>query len=113
MCLDHTWNVFLKHGSLSRPRLAGRRAVGSGWACPCALSGAGGCRWQGGRDSSLTSRLVLPKPPSWVFSPGRALIALKKYHAGPAFSLIEVLFGGAAPSPAGDTRKSWCFFSSG
>ncbi|KAK1335647.1 hypothetical protein QTO34_003440 [Cnephaeus nilssonii] len=34
----------------------------------------------------------------------KALIALKKYHAGPAFSLIEVLFDGAAPSPAGDTR---------
>ncbi|XP_059565803.1 DNA-binding protein SMUBP-2 isoform X1 [Myotis daubentonii] len=33
----------------------------------------------------------------------KALIALKKYHAGPAFSLIEVLFGDAAPSPAGDT----------
>ncbi|XP_045433467.1 DNA-binding protein SMUBP-2 isoform X2 [Pipistrellus kuhlii] len=34
----------------------------------------------------------------------KALLALKKYHAGPAFSLVEVLFGAAAPSPAGDTR---------
>nr|XP_055171196.1 DNA-binding protein SMUBP-2 isoform X2 [Nyctereutes procyonoides] len=30
----------------------------------------------------------------------KALITLKKYHSGPASSLIEVLFGGSAPSPA-------------
>ncbi|KAK2493623.1 hypothetical protein MC885_008398, partial [Smutsia gigantea] len=30
----------------------------------------------------------------------KALTTLKKYHSGPAASLIEVLFGGAAPSPA-------------
>ncbi|XP_006893295.1 PREDICTED: DNA-binding protein SMUBP-2 isoform X2 [Elephantulus edwardii] len=34
----------------------------------------------------------------------RALLALKKHHSGPASSLIEVLFGGSAPSPAGDTH---------
>lgn len=34
----------------------------------------------------------------------KALIALKKYNSGPALSLIEVLFGGSAPSPAGDTE---------
>ncbi|KAM6157932.1 DNA-binding protein SMUBP-2 [Rhynchocyon petersi] len=33
----------------------------------------------------------------------RGLLALRKYHSGPASSLIEVLFGGSAPSPAGDT----------
>ncbi|XP_004481719.2 DNA-binding protein SMUBP-2 [Dasypus novemcinctus] len=33
----------------------------------------------------------------------KALIALKKHHSGPASSLVEVLFGGATPSPAGDT----------
>ncbi|XP_011383089.1 DNA-binding protein SMUBP-2 isoform X3 [Pteropus vampyrus] len=32
----------------------------------------------------------------------RALITLKKYHSGPASSLIEVLFGGRAPSPASE-----------
>ncbi|XP_004852234.1 DNA-binding protein SMUBP-2 isoform X2 [Heterocephalus glaber] len=30
----------------------------------------------------------------------KALVALKKYHSGPASPLIEVLFGGSAPSPA-------------
>uniref|UniRef100_A0A8C0QJS7 Immunoglobulin mu DNA binding protein 2 n=1 Tax=Canis lupus familiaris TaxID=9615 RepID=A0A8C0QJS7_CANLF len=34
----------------------------------------------------------------------RALITLKKYHSGPASSLIEVLFGGSAPSPASNTE---------
>ncbi|XP_038307402.1 DNA-binding protein SMUBP-2-like isoform X1 [Canis lupus familiaris] len=33
----------------------------------------------------------------------KALITLKKYHSGPASSLIEVLFGGSAPSPASNT----------
>ncbi|XP_020040567.1 DNA-binding protein SMUBP-2 isoform X1 [Castor canadensis] len=33
----------------------------------------------------------------------KALITLKKHHVGPASSLIEVLFGGSAPSPARDT----------
>ncbi|XP_005274033.1 DNA-binding protein SMUBP-2 isoform X6 [Homo sapiens] len=32
----------------------------------------------------------------------KALIALKKYHSGPASSLIEVLFGRSAPSPASE-----------
>ncbi|XP_072826586.1 DNA-binding protein SMUBP-2 isoform X2 [Vicugna pacos] len=32
----------------------------------------------------------------------KALITLKKYHSGPASSLIEVLLGGAAPSPASE-----------
>nr|KAF6465513.1 immunoglobulin mu DNA binding protein 2 [Rousettus aegyptiacus] len=32
----------------------------------------------------------------------RALVTLKKYHSGPACSLIEVLFGGRAPSPASE-----------
>uniref|UniRef100_A0A2K5QRK2 DNA-binding protein SMUBP-2 n=1 Tax=Cebus imitator TaxID=2715852 RepID=A0A2K5QRK2_CEBIM len=32
----------------------------------------------------------------------KALTALKKYHSGPASSLIEVLFGRSAPSPASD-----------
>ncbi|XP_003468365.3 DNA-binding protein SMUBP-2 [Cavia porcellus] len=30
----------------------------------------------------------------------KALVTLKKYHSGPASSLIEVLFGGSDPSPA-------------
>uniref|UniRef100_A0A8I3MTW5 DNA-binding protein SMUBP-2 n=1 Tax=Canis lupus familiaris TaxID=9615 RepID=A0A8I3MTW5_CANLF len=34
----------------------------------------------------------------------KALITLKKYHSGPASSLIEVLFGGSAPSPASNTE---------
>ncbi|XP_016068953.1 PREDICTED: DNA-binding protein SMUBP-2 [Miniopterus natalensis] len=34
----------------------------------------------------------------------KALIALRKYHTGPALSLIEVLFGDAAPSPASDIQ---------
>ncbi|XP_004393861.1 PREDICTED: DNA-binding protein SMUBP-2 [Odobenus rosmarus divergens] len=34
----------------------------------------------------------------------KALITLKKYHSGPAFSLIEVLFGRAAPSPASEIQ---------
>nr|XP_035929299.1 DNA-binding protein SMUBP-2 isoform X3 [Halichoerus grypus] len=34
----------------------------------------------------------------------KALITLKKYHSGPAFSLIEVLFGGSAPSPASEIQ---------
>ncbi|XP_037373318.1 DNA-binding protein SMUBP-2 [Talpa occidentalis] len=33
----------------------------------------------------------------------RALVALRKHHSGPASPLIEVLFGGSAPSPARDT----------
>ncbi|XP_032345951.1 DNA-binding protein SMUBP-2 [Camelus ferus] len=32
----------------------------------------------------------------------KALITLKKYHSGPASSLIEVLLGGAAPCPASE-----------
>ncbi|XP_053418453.1 DNA-binding protein SMUBP-2 isoform X2 [Nycticebus coucang] len=32
----------------------------------------------------------------------KALIALKKYHSGPASLLIEVLFGASAPSPASE-----------
>uniref|UniRef100_A0A2K6SNB1 DNA-binding protein SMUBP-2 n=1 Tax=Saimiri boliviensis boliviensis TaxID=39432 RepID=A0A2K6SNB1_SAIBB len=32
----------------------------------------------------------------------KALTALKKYHSGPASSLIEVLFGRSAPSPASE-----------
>ncbi|KAF3822350.1 hypothetical protein GH733_007724 [Mirounga leonina] len=36
----------------------------------------------------------------------KALITLKKYHSGPAFSLIEVLFGGSAPSPASEIRST-------
>ncbi|XP_037694261.1 DNA-binding protein SMUBP-2 [Choloepus didactylus] len=32
----------------------------------------------------------------------KALIALKKYHSGPASSLIEVLFGSSTPSPASE-----------
>ncbi|XP_040826885.1 DNA-binding protein SMUBP-2 isoform X2 [Ochotona curzoniae] len=32
----------------------------------------------------------------------KALITLRKYHSGPASSLIDVLFGGSAPSPAQD-----------
>ncbi|XP_036115835.1 DNA-binding protein SMUBP-2 [Molossus molossus] len=35
----------------------------------------------------------------------KALIALKKYNSGPALSLIEVLFGDSAPSPASDTEE--------
>uniref|UniRef100_A0A452UVW1 DNA-binding protein SMUBP-2 n=1 Tax=Ursus maritimus TaxID=29073 RepID=A0A452UVW1_URSMA len=34
----------------------------------------------------------------------KALITLKKYHSGPASSLIEVLFGGSAPSPASEIQ---------
>ncbi|XP_043437860.1 DNA-binding protein SMUBP-2 isoform X2 [Prionailurus bengalensis] len=34
----------------------------------------------------------------------KALITLKKYHSGPASSLIEVVFGGSPPSPAGETQ---------
>ncbi|XP_014717097.2 DNA-binding protein SMUBP-2 isoform X2 [Equus asinus] len=32
----------------------------------------------------------------------KALITLRKYHSGPASSLIEVLFGASAPSPASE-----------
>ncbi|XP_012613016.2 DNA-binding protein SMUBP-2 isoform X1 [Microcebus murinus] len=32
----------------------------------------------------------------------KALVALKKYHSGPASLLIEVLFGASAPSPASE-----------
>ncbi|KAB1251416.1 DNA-binding protein SMUBP-2 [Camelus dromedarius] len=39
----------------------------------------------------------------------KALITLKKYHSGPASSLIEVLLGGAAPCPASEIRKSCGF----
>lgn len=39
----------------------------------------------------------------------KALITLKKYHSGPASSLIEVVFGGSPPSPASETRKSLFF----
>lgn len=99
MCLGHACS---DHAG------AGQGAVGSGWACPCALSGAGAAGG-GGPGLRPGSRLVPPEPLSRVFSLGRALVALKKYRDGPAFSLIEVLFGGAAPSPAGDTRKSLFF----
>ncbi|XP_042813350.1 DNA-binding protein SMUBP-2 isoform X2 [Panthera tigris] len=34
----------------------------------------------------------------------KALITLKKYHSGPATSLIEVVFGGSPPSPASETQ---------
>ncbi|XP_046926362.1 DNA-binding protein SMUBP-2 isoform X2 [Lynx rufus] len=34
----------------------------------------------------------------------KALISLKKYHSGPASSLIEVVFGGSPPSPASETQ---------
>ncbi|XP_026901435.1 DNA-binding protein SMUBP-2 isoform X3 [Acinonyx jubatus] len=34
----------------------------------------------------------------------KALITLKKYHSGPASSLIEVVFGGSSPSPASETQ---------
>ncbi|XP_045870917.1 DNA-binding protein SMUBP-2 [Meles meles] len=34
----------------------------------------------------------------------KALITLKKYHSGPACSLIDVLFGGSAPSPASEIQ---------
>ncbi|XP_025771227.1 DNA-binding protein SMUBP-2 [Puma concolor] len=34
----------------------------------------------------------------------KALITLKKYHSGPASSLIEVVFGGSPPSPASETQ---------
>ncbi|KAM9660349.1 DNA-binding protein SMUBP-2 [Trichechus inunguis] len=34
----------------------------------------------------------------------KALLALKKYHSGPATSLIEVLFGGSDPSPSDVTH---------
>ncbi|VCX41925.1 unnamed protein product, partial [Gulo gulo] len=34
----------------------------------------------------------------------KALITLKKYHSGPARSLIDVLFGGSAPSPASEIQ---------
>ncbi|KAL0629415.1 DNA-binding protein SMUBP-2 [Plecturocebus cupreus] len=34
----------------------------------------------------------------------KALIALKKYHSGPASSLIDVLFGRSAPSPASEIQ---------
>lgn len=34
----------------------------------------------------------------------KALITLKKYHSGPAFPLIEVLFGDSTPSPASELR---------
>ncbi|XP_047546974.1 DNA-binding protein SMUBP-2 isoform X2 [Lutra lutra] len=34
----------------------------------------------------------------------KALITLKKYHSGPACSLIDVLFGGSVPSPASEIQ---------
>ncbi|XP_031509646.1 DNA-binding protein SMUBP-2 isoform X2 [Papio anubis] len=42
----------------------------------------------------------------------KALIALKKYHSGPASSLIEVLFGRSAPSPASEIHPLTFFNTS-
>ncbi|XP_007943110.1 DNA-binding protein SMUBP-2 [Orycteropus afer afer] len=42
----------------------------------------------------------------------RALLALKKYHSGPASTLIEVLFGESAPGPAVETRPLTFYNSS-
>ncbi|XP_021563759.1 DNA-binding protein SMUBP-2, partial [Carlito syrichta] len=42
----------------------------------------------------------------------KALIALKKYHSGPTASLIDVLFGVAAPSPASEIHALTFFNAS-
>lgn len=62
-----------------------------------------------GPGSCTDLRLVLTEPLVFAVSLGRALIALKKYSSGPALPLIEVLFGGSAPSPAGDAGKNSAF----
>lgn len=72
--------------------------------------GAGGC---GGRAGQGLGQGIYvwfsPKLLILVFSLGRALITLKKYHSGPACSLIDVLFGGSAPSAASEIRKNPVF----
>lgn len=39
--------------------------------------------------------------------PHRALMTLKKYHSGPASSLIDVLLGGSSPSPTTEIREDF------
>ena len=62
-------------------------------------------RW---RQWASGTVLILLAPKLLVsLSLGRALISLKKYHSGPASSLIEVLFGASDPSPPSEMRKSF------
>ena len=74
------------------------------------MEAAGGPCWAEGW--AQIQYLVFTTLLTLVFSVGRALITLKKYHSGPASSLIEVLFGGSAPSPASNIGKNLCVFFS-